>query len=68
MQLNTGRKMFKNGFRKDHRKEAYDQGYDDEWVYINGGGEGVEGGGAKLSNKQPKFLNLLVLVHLKNTL
>ena len=57
MQLNTGRKMFKNGFRKDHRKEAYDQGYDDEWVYINGGGEGVEGGGGqnyKINN--PNFL------------
>ena len=56
MQLNTGRKMFKNGFRKGHRKEAYDQGYDDEWVYINGGGEGVEGGGQNYQINNPNFL------------
>ena len=56
MQLNTGRKMFKNGFRKGHRKEAYDQGYDDEWVYINGGGEGVEEGGQNYQINNPNFL------------
>ena len=56
MQLNTGRKMFKNGFRKGHRKEAYDQGYDDEWVYINGGGEGVGGGGQNYQINNPNFL------------